>query len=1296
MPLSNKEVFYESILAELPGDIAVFDIEHRYIYVNPQAIKNPEIREWIIGKTDIEYCKYRNVDMEIATKRFEVFDKVIAEKREREWEETMLDHYGEKRHYLRRLTPVFSSFGEISFVIGYGIDITERVVLQTELDTRTGFIDKVLNTSPHLIFVKDNEGRFLLVNQAMADLFNTDIKGLIKRSNDEVHTNQEEVNDYSIVDHNVINSLKPIRRDEPFTKSDGSIIWFDTIKVPLIEQEGSVKVLGISTDITDRRIADERNRNNKERLIAAEELAKSGNWQIDYLTGVIEWSSGMYRLWEIDENLGLPTVEESYKSMYPADAIILKNAIENAKISKTGMILDFRLLLPSGIKYLRSMTKPIFSDTGDVCCLFGTVRDITIEKINEDLLRENEMRLNEVQELASMGSFSFDVASNVIHWSPASFKIFKRDPALGAPSFDEFLHYVHPEDKDFFLEMMGVLSTRDKPFEMFYRIICSDQEVKMLHIIHKPHFDDNGQIIKVVGSIADITERQKTEEILKLNEQRLVEAQELAKSGSWECDLKSGKNIWSAGHFKLWELERDLPIPSFPEFLLTIHPDDRFKVENAMKKSIRTGEEYSIEYRITTYKGNNKVMYSRALVEMDLSRTSIRIYGTVLDITERRNHEERLKLIELRLIEAQEVARFGSWQIDLKTGVAEWSDGTYKIWELDAGKPPPSLQEFYNTIDDEERERIIKIVIKSFKEGLPFDLEYKIKLSGNRIKNINARGKVERNKNGEVIRLYGTVLDITESKNFENELIQANISAGESLRTKEYFLANVSHELRTPINGVLGMARLLQKTELSSTQRSYMDILTRTADNLLVIINDILDTAKMESGKLSFDKIVFEPARVADTVVQTQLYKAEEKDLFIRHMIDASPLPAVIGDPLRLNQILLNLISNAIKFTEQGEIVLTHRIIEEDAENLTIEFSIKDTGIGIAHDEQEKIFESFTQLQGSKSNLQEGTGLGLTISRNLIERQGGKIGVVSEPGKGSTFTFYIPYKKAKEIPEVKSTERIAPGQLGALRVLLAEDNRVNQFITEAMLQDWGFKIDIASNGKEAVELIERNNYDIVLMDIQMPEMNGVEATHLIRGMKDKEKARLPIIALTANTTKQTHKKFVLEGMNDCLVKPFQEEALYKKILAHLDGKEKINATLKQPRFPVRKRPETTYEGLYNLSLLRRDARDNPNFISKMLVLFIETIPPIVDKMFDHFDKGEMDSISTLAHKIKPTLHSAGINSLKETIRNIEGYRDKKRTLEQMKNDLVKLHEIIGEIIIAFQNEINQLNNNPSE
>jgi len=906
MSLSNNKFFFESVLAQLPCNIVVLNLDHQYIYVNPYAIQSAEMRKWIIGKTDFEYCEYRNIDINLATKRHEIFNKVVADKQELEFEEVITDKSGEVRYYSRRLTPIFSDFGEISFVIGYGLEITERKKMLIELETRSVFINKVLNTSPNLIYVKDGEGRFQLVNQAMANLFNTNIESLINKSNEEVHQIKDETDSYSIIDQKVINTLKPINIVEPLTKYDGTKLWFDTIKVPLIDSNGTVNVLGISTDITEKWLVAEKERENNLRLIAGEEITKSGNWEIDYESGEIYWSPGMYVIWERDEELGLPTIDESYLVMHPEDAVKLRTGIAEIKVSGKEFRMELRLLLPTGIKFLDSITKPIL--------------------------------------------------------------------------------------------------------------------------------DDNNKCVKIVGSIIDVTDRKK----------------------------------------------------------------------------------------------------------------------------------------------------------------------------------------------------------------------------------------------------------------HEYDLVQANKQADESVKAQEHFLANVTHELRTPINGVIGMARLLNKTDLSTTQRNYLDILSKTADNLLLIINDILDTAKIESGNLSFEKIVFDPSQVADTVVQTQLYKAEEKDLFIRHIVGMSTLPHVIGDPFRLNQILLNLLSNAIKFTQQGEVLLTHRVVEEQGENVTIEFSVKDTGIGIAANELEKIFERFTQIEGNKFNSKEGTGLGLTISKNLVEMQGGKIWVKSELGKGSVFAFSISYNKALSVPKVKVIERISPGEFENFRILVAEDNRVNQFITEAMLQDWGFKIDVASNGKEAVALLERNNYDIILMDIQMPEMNGVEATKIIRAMEDSEKSKIPIIALTANTTRQSHKKFLAEGMTDCLVKPFQEEVLYKKIFSQLKAGGKINQVLKGPRFPLRKFPELSLENLYNLSLLKSDTRNNHEFLIKMLGIFIDTIPFIIIKMQSHFDNNEMDAISTLAHKIKPTLHSVGILSLREVIRNIEEYRDRKRTPEQLKNDLTKLKEVINEVVEAFQKEIIQL------
>jgi CheY-like chemotaxis protein/HPt (histidine-containing phosphotransfer) domain-containing protein len=288
------------------------------------------------------------------------------------------------------------------------------------------------------------------------------------------------------------------------------------------------------------------------------------------------------------------------------------------------------------------------------------------------------------------------------------------------------------------------------------------------------------------------------------------------------------------------------------------------------------------------------------------------------------------------------------------------------------------------------------------------------------------------------------------------------------------------------------------------------------------------------------------------------------------------------------------------------------------------------------------------------------------------------------------FSFTSPIKKADGKSLSVTEKQLEVINLGTLHLLLAEDNKVNLFITEAMLRDWGFKVDIAMNGEEAVELARNNNYDLILMDIQMPVKNGLEATREIRLFKDQRKAGIPIIAITANTGKQAHRQFLTEGMNDWVIKPFKEETLYKRIARHIRGKDRLSDTMRKRKFPTRKKPVYGVQPLYDLSMLKKDSPENKAFILRMLTIFIESIPAIVDKMLVHFENAEMDAVSTLAHKIKPTLDSAGIVSLKEAIRNIEGYRDKRRTKDQMETDLKLLKEIIDKVAILFKYEIENL------
>ena len=416
-------------------------------------------------------------------------------------------------------------------------------------------------------------------------------------------------------------------------------------------------------------------------------------------------------------------------------------------------------------------------------------------------------------------------------------------------------------------------------------------------------------------------------------------------------------------------------------------------------------------------------------------------------------------------------------------------------------------------------------------------------------------------KNGRRL-LWSILQDFSDTKAYQFQLevaLNQNTKANEELRiaienaeqanrAKESFLANMSHEIRTPMNGILGISKLLAGTELTSVQQNYLGIIRHSAKNLLVVINDILDLAKIESGKLEIEQIPFNIQESLKTTLQTLSYKAEEKGLDFK----VEPLeidnPVLVGDPFRLNQILLNLVTNAIKFTEAGTITLGCRVTEETTELVTMLFSVTDTGIGISEDKLEKIFEGFAQAYSSTTRKYGGTGLGLSICKHLIEMQQGYIWVESILGRGSCFNFTLCFTKLlSDTTPSETTQETDFTSLGNRQVLLAEDNEINAFLAQSIMEGWGFSVDVAANGLEAVDLASKKYYDVILMDIQMPELSGIDATQHIRAFSDERSSRTPVIALTANAIKGDDKKYIEAGMNDYVSKPFEEDILFQKI-----------------------------------------------------------------------------------------------------------------------------------------------------
>jgi PAS domain S-box-containing protein len=498
---------------------------------------------------------------------------------------------------------------------------------------------------------------------------------------------------------------------------------------------------------------------------------------------------------------------------------------------------------------------------------------------------------------------------------------------------------------------------------------------------------------------------------------------------------------------------------------------------------------------------------------------------------------------------------------------------------------------------------------------------------------------------GDLIGSIGIHLDITEHKQLEIDLIKAREVAEESTKSKEMFLANMSHEIRTPMNAILGMSNQLAKTNLTAAQQFCLETINSASENLLVIINDILDLSKIESGKLSLEKIGFEPREVIKRAMQVLQHRAEEKGLsFTQRMEDTELAPVLIGDPYRINQILLNIISNAIKFTEKGTVEVSCKVFENKTHSQALQISVNDTGIGMDEHFMHNLFQKFSQEDASVTRQYGGTGLGMSICKDLIGLMGGDITVQSKKGTGTTISFIIEFAKGdqNDLPS-KEAFKANEGMLAMKKILVVDDNEMNRLVATTILKSYGAVTVEAGTGKEAVEMLSKGLCDLVLMDIQMPIMNGFEATTFIRQHISKS---LPIIALTANAIKGDNIKCFEAGMNAYVAKPFKEEDLMKTVATQLKIINQINTNIMESN----QAPAETY---YDITDIKTISRGNQDFINKMLKMFVDQTPGHIEEMKLRYEAKDYVKLGEVAHKIKPTIDSMGINSIKNTIREVE-------------------------------------------
>ena len=680
--------------------------------------------------------------------------------------------------------------------------------------------------------------------------------------------------------------------------------------------------------------------------------------------------------------------------------------------------------------------------------------------------------------------------------------------------------------------------------------------------------------------VHDVTKRKQAEEALQHHKTMMERTESLAHLASFEWEVDADIVTWSPEMFRILGRDSVQGIPNLEGQAELYTPESTQILFDAVSKAVGDGTPYQLQLIAELPDGEQRICYVNAFPERDASGRVVRIAGLVQDITERKQAEAALRTSEERWQFALEGSDQGVYDWDIKQGLVYFST----VWRRLIGIEPQALSDRIETwlerIHPEDRSEVEARLQAHFGgETERYVCEYRLRHADGRWLWMRDIGMVvARSSSGEPLRMIGTDRDISEPKQAEAELEQhrhhladlvetrtaelsiAKDTAEAANRAKSQFLANMSHELRTPMNAIMGMTNIALRR---ATEPQLVDKLTKidnASKHLLSVINDILDISKIEAGRLTLERVSFKFGLVLENLMNMVGQRVAEKGLTL--LVDLPPTIArqsFMGDPLRLGQILLNLTGNAVKFTTQGSITVRIIKLEETPADALLRCEVLDTGIGIRAEDQQRLFTAFEQADGSMTRKYGGTGLGLVISRRLAELMGGDIALSSTSGQGSTFWLTVRLDKTTDAvpPAPTFAEESAEAQLHAryagTRILLAEDEPINQEVSRGLLEDVGLTVELAEDGGTAVAMALRSHYDLILMDMQMPQMNGVEATRMIRALP--AYVHTPILAMTANAFDEDRQVCLDAGMDDHIGKPVDPDKLYETLLKWLEKRE---------------------------------------------------------------------------------------------------------------------------------------------
>ncbi|AMR30126.1 hypothetical protein A0256_01185 [Mucilaginibacter sp. PAMC 26640] len=923
--------------------------------------------------------------------------------------------------------------------------------------------------------------------------------------------------------------------------------------------------------------------------------------------------------------------------------------------------------------WLRIQGQPIRNDNDEVVAFFAVEENITREKEIQNLIKQSEDRFKLALEKIGDNVWEHNFHTGKTQFYKSTDELWGYDASNTVDGMGWWIS-VHKDDlpllkHNYEQYKAGAISSHN----LEYRILDKNGSIKW--VLDKGivlERTEDGQPLKTIGTHTDITSIKQTEIELAQRVKQFKSLSENIPGVVYEYEFKKdgteGFNYISPAIERIFGITPD----RFADYLQFIHPDDRERIIKKNAHCRQTLEPFYDE-AILYVPGQKPRWHSVHSSFSYVSQSGSTVFtGFINDITERKNTENALRANEEKYRSIIANMNLGLLEVD-NEGKVTYANQSFcnmsgytqaELTGADASKL--LLAEKSAEIIDQKKE------IRKSGVADAYQLEANDKFGNKRWWLVS--GAPRYNDKGELVGSIGIHLDITDQKIQEVELVAARTKAEQLAQAKDSFLANMSHEIRTPMNAIMGMSNQLAKTQLLPQQHFYLNTILSASENLLVIINDILDLSKIEAGKLSFENIGFQLSDIVNNVKQVITHKAEEKGIILHtDAIDSGIEKVLIGDPYRINQILLNLMTNAVKFTDQGSVTLSCKLVSDKSESQLISIEITDTGIGMDESFVKVLFDKFSQEYESVTRQYGGTGLGMSICKELVELMDGEITATSTKGIGTNIKVMIHFKKGTmaDLPE-KVTSKFDHKLLSGKKILVTDDNELNRLVATIIMQNYGATVLSAENGEEALAVIDEHQPDMVLMDIQMPVLNGFETTKQLR----EKNTPIPIIALTAAAIKGERDRCIEAGMNDYITKPFREEEFLKTI------SKWINAPIEKTAGYI----QLNEQPLYELTKLKEISRGNEVFVKRMVDIFCTQTPLLVKDMVSAYQDGKMDQMAAAAHQLKPSVENLNIHDLKRIVKSIEDIGNHRVENTGLHKLLENAEDLVEQVVAKMKQE----------